>query len=560
MKIVSDLRVPMRDGVELALDVVLPDDADRPLPVALVRTPYDKVIARAGDEALVELLIENRYAVAYNDCRGRFNSDGEFFPYWNEHGDGYDTVEWVAAQEWCDGNVGMFGISYVGQTQWYAASEAPPHLKAIVPTVSPPSSLWRNEPFVNGIFRVCCGEWMFGMGRRSWQQLDFPNAISGEQREYYDAIPFADLDRRAGVESTWWREWMTHPTYDEFWRHGEYGRYGQMTVPALNVTGWWDMNFPGAPENFEAMRREAASEEARSGQKLLIGPWPHRVNEKTELSGLDFGPEGVIDLNACIVRFYDRWLKGIENGTDAEKPVRVFVLGANRWREEESWPLPGTEEVPFYFHSGGAANSLLGDGVLSRQEPSEAEPPDRYAYDPENVHRSLWRVAEGPVDDRLATARNDCLCYSTPPLTEPLEAVGWVTCRLWAASSALDTDWHARLVDVHPDGAARFLCHGMLRARFRDSLETPELLTPGEPTLFEFTMDAAGIRFEPGHRVRVEIASSWFTQWDRNLNSGAENNLLDDQFVVAEQTVFHEPGRASCIVLPLVPPPADPPS
>ncbi|MFN8215280.1 MAG: CocE/NonD family hydrolase [Solirubrobacterales bacterium] len=556
MRVLSDVRVPMRDGVELSLDVLLPDDPGAPLPVALVRTPYDKTIQRADAMDLIELLIERGYGVAINDCRGRFNSDGEFFPYWNEHADGHDTVEWIAEQEWCDGNVGMFGSSYVGQTQWYAASEVPPHLRAIVPTVSPPSSLWRNEPFINGIFRVCCGEWMLGMGRRSWQIPDFVHQAYSEQREYYDSIPFADLDREAGVESTWWQQWMTHPTYDDFWRHSEYGRYAEMTVPALNVSGWWDMNFPGAPENFEAMRREAASEEGRAGQKLLIGPWPHIVNQKAELSGLDFGPDAVIDLNAHIVRFYDRWLKGIENGVESEKPVKVFVLGANRWREEESWPLPGTEEVPFYLHSGGAANSLLGDGVLSREAPSAEEQPDRYTYDPADVHKSLWQLAEGPVDDRVATAREDCLCYSTPVLVEPLEAVGWVSCRLWAASSALDTDWHARLVDVHPDGSARFLCHGMLRARFRNSLSEPELLTPGEPTLFEFAMDACGIRFEPGHRVRVEIASAWFTQWDRNLNSGAENNLLDDRVVVAEQTVFHDPEHPSCVVLPLVPPPS----
>ena len=556
VKVVNDLRVPMRDGVELALDLVRPD-VDGPLPVILTRTPYDKTSYRGDASELIEELTHRGYIVAFNDCRGRFNSDGEFFPYRTEHADGYDTVEWIAAQDWCDGNVGMFGGSYVGQTQWYAASEAPPHLKAIVPAVSPPSSLWRNEPFFNGIFRVCCGEWMFGLGRRSWQVPNNAHTVYTEQHDYFDAIPFADLDNTVGVERTWWREWMTHPTYDDFWRHSEYGHYSEMTVPALNISGWWDMNFPGAPENFEAMRRDAASEEGRVGQKLLIGPWPHIINQKTELSGVDFGDHGVIDLNHYMIRFYDRWLKGLENGIERERPVNVFVLGANRWRAEESWPLPGTEEVPFYFHSGGGANSLLGDGILSREEPGAEEPPDRYTYDPTEVGRSLWQVTEGPVDDRLATARKDVLCYSTEPLAEPLEVVGWVSCRLWAASSARDTDWHARLVDVHPDGSARFLCHGMLRARFRNSLEEPELLEPGKPTLFEFTMDAAGIQFRPGHRIRIEIASSWFTQWDRNLNSGAENNLLGDEVLVAEQTVFHQPGMTSCVILPLVPPPDD---
>ncbi|HEU4599486.1 MAG TPA: CocE/NonD family hydrolase, partial [Solirubrobacterales bacterium] len=281
-------------------------------------------------------------------------------------------------------------------------------------------------------------------------------------------------------------------------------------------------------------------------------PWAHHVNVSRELSGVEFGPEALIDLDALVVRFFDRWLRGVENGVEEEKPVKVFVLGADRWREEESWPLPGTKHVPLYLRSGGEANSLLGDGVLTTAEPEGEEPPDRYTYDPADVHRSLWQLEAGPVDDRPAAARDDVLCYTTAPLAEPLEAIGWVSCRLWAASSALDTDWHARLLDVCPDGSTRFLCHGMLRARFRDSLADPKLLTPEEPTPFEFTMEAIGIRFEPGHRIRVEITSSWFTQWDRNLNSGAENPLSDDEVVVARQSVFHQPGMASCVVLPVV--------
>ncbi|HEU4598389.1 MAG TPA: CocE/NonD family hydrolase, partial [Solirubrobacterales bacterium] len=248
----------MRDGTELALDLLRPAGEDEALPVVLMRTPYDKTLTRERAAATIAALLAGGYAVAINDCRGRFNSDGEFFPYRDEDRDGYDTVEWVAEQPWCDGNVGMIGISYVGSTQWSAASAGPPHLKAIVPISSPPSSLWRNEPFCNGVFRVCTGEWMVGMGRHSWQIPDFVHTAYSTQRDYYESLPLADLDRAAGVECSWWREWMSHPTYDEFWRHSEYGNYAEMTVPALNISGWWDMNFPGAPENFEAMRREAA--------------------------------------------------------------------------------------------------------------------------------------------------------------------------------------------------------------------------------------------------------------------------------------------------------------
>jgi putative CocE/NonD family hydrolase len=545
-RVVHNLRVPMRDGVELALDVLRPD-VDDPLPVVLLRTPYDKVLARTASPELYERLAERGYIVAFNDCRGRFNSDGVFRPYFDEADDGFDTVEWIAGQDWCDGNVGMTGGSYVGQTQWYAASRRPPHLKAIVPIVSPPGTLWRNEPIFGGCFLLPMSEWAMGMGLRSWQVPDFVNPLFASQQDYYDALPLTSLPERAGMTCAWWDAMMQHPVFDDFWRQGSYDNHLDIDVAALNITGWWDMNFPGAPLNFEAMHAGPRA----AHQKLIIGPWPHWVNRQRRLSGVDFGEHAIIELNDYVIRFFDRYLKGIGNGIEDEKPVHVFVIGANEWRAADTWPLPGTEHTEFYFHSGGRANSLRGDGVLSA-EPPESEPADGYRYDPASPTRVLWNLREGPVDDRLATIGDDCLCYTSEPLTEPLDVVGWVTCKLWASSSARDTDWHARLVDVHPDGSAHLLCKGCLRARFRESFETPTLLEPGEPALFEFTMDACGVRFQPGHRIRIEIMSSWFTQYDRNTNTGALNFFADDTIVVADQMVYHERGMASCVVLPVV--------
>jgi putative CocE/NonD family hydrolase len=543
-RVIHNLRVPMRDGVELALDLVRPVEDLGPLPVVLFRTPYDKVSSRQGE--MTQLLAEHGYIVATNDCRGRFNSDGVFRPYFDEHADGYDTVEWIAAQDWCDGNVGMLGGSYVGQTQWYAASQRPPHLKAIVPQCSPPDSMWRNEPILGGCFMLVMAEWMVGMGFRSWQRAQFMTLFT-EQQDYFEALPVSGLTERAGVQSKWWDDFIDHPNYDDFWRQGDYEVPVDMDLAVLNVTGWWDMNFPGAPLNFEQMRKGPAA----GKQKLIIGPWPHWVNRYRELDGYDFGENAVIELNEYVVRFYDRYLKGIENGIEQDKPVHVFQMGANEWRAEDDWPLPGTEEVPFYFHSGGKANSLMGDGGLSTEAPAE-EPSDTFRYDPANPARTLWNLHAGPFDDRLATTTDACLCYTSEALTEPLDVVGWVDCRLWASSSARDTDWHVRLVDVEPDGTARFLCRGALRARFRESFEQPKLLEPGEPTLHELSLDATGIRFLPGHRIRVEVFSSWFTQYDRNLNSGADNYFKDGEVVVADQRIYHEPGLESCVVLPVV--------
>lgn len=548
---VHDLRVPMRDGVELALDLIRPD-VEHPLPVVLMRTPYDKMLARERQNSLVDGLVSRGYIVAFNDVRGRFNSGGAFRPYFNEADDGYDTVEWIARQDWCDGNIGMFGGSYAGQTQWYAASRVPPHLKAIVPVSSPPASLWRNEPVFNGALLLAMGDWSVVMGRRSWASTRHTEMLTA-QHDFFDAVPISELPARAGAGIDWWEEWTAHPTYDEFWQRGFYGDYDAMTVPALNITGWWDMNFPGAPLNFEEMRARAATPQARAGQQLIIGPWPHVPNRTQTLSGVDFGETAVIALDDCIIRFFDRWLRGSENGTDDDPRVHVFLTGANEWLAADEFPLPGTEPTPLYLHSGGRANTLNGDGRLSFDPPVSDEEPDHYVYDPLDVARTLWHLHEGPVDDRVLSTRDDVLCYTSDVLTESLDVVGWVTARVWAASSALDTDWHVRLVDVHPDGSARFLCRGALRARFRTSLSEPRLLVPGEPELFEFSMDATGVRFLPGHRVRVEVMSSDFTRYDRNLNSGADNPFTNSDAQVAHQTVFHQPGRASHVLLPVIP-------
>jgi uncharacterized protein len=538
---------PMRDGTLLAMDLLRPDTPGV-YPVVLIRTPYDKT--REHTKPFLRSLAECGYIVAIQDTRGRFNSDGVFFPYRDDRADGYDTVEWVAAQEWCDGNVGMAGGSYIGQTQWFAAAEAPPHLKAIVPVVSPPDA-FSNEPMCNGCFLLPMGEWMLWMGRRSWG-LPTPYELFNAPQPYFNAVPTAQLPTRAGFEPPWWAEWMRHPNFDEFWRASSYSdAWPKITVPALNITGWWDMNFPGAPINFTGMRRQGATEAIRRSQQLIIGPWPHHVNKTRTLTGVDFGEKAIINLDDYMIRFYDRWLKGTENGLERDPRVHVFVIGANEWWTGDDWPLPEVEPTPFYLHSRGKANSLKGDGVLSTAPPG-GEPADHYAYDPADPIGSFWNMRDGPVDDRLPSIRDDMLCYTTEPLTEPLDVVGPVVCVLHASSSALDTDWHVRLVDVHPDGAARFVCHGMLRARFRESFETPRLLLPNAVYAFEFSMDACGVRFLAGHRMRVQVTSSWFPEYDRNTNSGAENNLNDAKLTVAHNSIYHDSRRPSHVVLPVV--------
>jgi putative CocE/NonD family hydrolase len=547
-----DVLTPMRDGVRLAMDVIRPD-AEGPFPVVLIRTPYDKVAMRTRSQ--IQDLVRRGYLVAIQDCRGRFNSDGEFDPYRQEFDDGFDTVEWLEKQHWCDGNVGMIGGSYVGQTQWFAAAGAPKALKAIVPTVSPPGNPFINEPFYGGSMILAIAEWMVGMGRRCFQLPEGLDDFLAKHRDYFESLPLSTLGHNAGTDISWWQEgWLKHPKLDEYWQARSYQPFwSAMKVPALNVTGWWDMNFIGAPHNFSGMSQHAATREAREGQRLVIGPWPHWVNGARALSGVDFGADAVVNLNGYTLRFLDRWLRGkTDNALEDDARAHVFVVGANQWWEADQWPLPGTCPSPMYLHSGGQANSHRGDGVLTFDKPG-IEPHDSYESDPNDPVTMPWSLHDGPVDDRPASARQDVLCYTSEVLTQPIDVVGEVKGVLYASSSARDCDWHVRLVDVHPDGTARFMCHGVLRARFRKGFDRPALLTPNEVTRFDIDMTATGVRFLPNHRIRIEIASSWFPRFDRNPQTGSENWMTDNKPpVLARQVIKHDSTYPSHIVLPII--------
>ena len=550
----------MRDGVKLALDLVWPD-GHGPFPVVLIRTPYDKVFQRDAppevvqglpyDPTFLASLIERGYLLAVQDVRGRFNSDGDWYPYFNEGDDGFDTIEWIVAQPWCNGNVGMIGRSYVGYTQWMAAAPRPRGLKAIVP-IGAQSDLFRSFPVLNGAFVVPMAELLVKMGRHSYQVSNFMTDVLRGSETYFQTLPLADVPAAAGAETPqWWVDMMAHPNFDAYWRRGSYDdRWSEIEAPALNVTGWYDLTVDGAITNFEGMRRHGRGL-ARSGQRLVVGPWAHWVNTSSSLSGFDFGNEAVIDLAGYVQRFFDRWLKGVSEAIDTSPHVHVFVMGAGEWWADEEWPLPGTEYASFYLRSDGRAHGDDGGGRLAGELPG-TEPPDRYVYDPLDAVPSPWSMHDGPLDERPVAARPDVLCYTSEPLEAPLDVVGPLSLVLYASSSARDTDWHVRLADVHPDGFARFLAHGVLRARFRNSLQDPVLLTPGEIERFEIGLAATGNRFLPGHRIRLEVMSSWFPRFDRNLGSGAENNFLDAQAIVAEQAVFHTESYPSHLLLPVV--------
>lgn len=561
---VRGVRVPMRDGIRLSVDVYRPAEEGR-FPGILIQTPYNNntpgMMARAG------WFVRRGYAVAISDSRGRFDSDGEWDPYDPKHKtDGYDLVEWLAAQPWCSGKVGTLGGSYQGFHQWWTAVTAPPSLKAMVPEVAPPDAHY-NGPYQNGVLVCWALDWAGGMAGRTAQTMgEGPYAGFGANRaKDYSILPYRTLmERRGALDCPWFDKWIVqNKSSDEYWKAISYQQpelYAKVTAPSLNATGWFDANHPGTPRNYLGMKRHGGSPEARN-PRLVIGAWHHGINTQ-KVGAVDYGAENVLNWDGITCRFLDRHLKGVANGLDDEPPVSLFVMGENRWIAAKEWPLPETKWTKYFLHSGGKANSLKGDGRLDETPPLE-EPADRYAYDPQHPTPSAWKgghTEDGAVDTKDSAVRDDVLVYTTPPLERPLTVIGPITAKLFAATSARDTDWMVRLVDVAEDGTAALLCDGAMRARFRDPENEgrydPSRLSKIEPEApLEYTIEfwrGTANRFAAGHRIRIEISSSFFPYFLPNLNTGEDNVGLATVPVVARQRILHDAKRPSHVVLPVI--------
>jgi putative CocE/NonD family hydrolase len=559
-----DQMVEVRDGVKLAVDIFRPD-ADGRFGAVLCQTPYNK----DGLAQRAAWFAQRGYAVVNSDSRGRFDSEGQWDPFTPKHKtDGYDLVEWIARQPWCNGRVGTYGLSYMGWTQWWTATQAPPSLKCIVPEVAPPDQFY-NGPYQNGILVCWAVDWAGMMAGRTPNVVgDGPYGGFATTRDAdYMRTPYIELDdRRKHGYTTWFDTWIRQNLASgEYWRAIAYQNeesYRKVSVPSLAISGWFDANFPGTPTNFQAMKQYGGTPEARR-PRLVIGPWQHLINRSRTAAGVDFGPQSLIDWDGYVCRWFDHHLKGIDNGVMDDPPVHVFVMGRNQWRAAADWPLPETQWTKYYLHSGGSANGSAGDGTLSTDAPGD-EPPDHYTYDPADPTPSPAFAnghIDGPRDTSDSAARADVLVYTTEPLEEEVEVVGPITAKLYAASSARDTDWMVRLIDVHPDGYAAFLCEGMMRARHRDPQRegafNPERLSTIEPgKVYPYTIEfwrATGNLFAKGHCIRVEISSSYFPYYLRNLNTGADNVGLETRSVVARQTIHHDREAASHVVLPIIP-------
>ena len=568
-----DVETVMRDGTILRANVYRPDVSER-LPVLLQRTPYGKDVSNVD---FCMLSAARGYAVVVQDTRGRWASDGQHYPFRDEFNDGYDTVEWAAVQPWANGKVGMWGGSYVGFTQWAAAAMCPPSLVAIFPAVTFTDTygqvLQPNGALALGV----AVSWFLGAGVS--MAILRMNASAEEkaalQEQLYDALDgmtsgktFRTLPLSAipllGREDLAkpFLDFVAHSERDDFWTQFDASVHRhKIAVPAYHLGGWYDIFAKATTEDYVAMTRSAATETARRGQKLIMGPWLHGP-----LSGLvgdfDYGTRAsdmAVLSNEIMWRWFDYWLKGIDNGIMDEPPVRIFVMGRNRWREEHEWPLARTVYTPYYLHSAGKANTLNGDGVLSPQPPAD-EPQDHYVYDPRDPVPTrggglcCWQAAlpGGAFDQRPVEERPDVLVYTSAMLEQDLEVTGPLKVVLWAASSAVDTDWTAKLVDVHPCGYARNLADGIVRARFRHGTSQAELLKPGAVEEYVIELGPTSNVFLAGHRIRLEISSSNFPHYDRNPNTGRAATSEEDM-VPATQTIYHDARHPSHILLPIIP-------
>jgi uncharacterized protein len=568
----KDVAMRTRDGVTLRADVYRPDASGK-FPVLVVRTPYDKSAGMAATEK--DYFPPRGYVVVLQDTRGRHASEGEFTPFVNEGRDGYDAIEWAAGLPWSNGEVGTVGQSYMGLVQYFAAPERPPHLKAMSP-VSGPVTYFENFTYRRGAFEI---GWVLayftfmardtlmrkGLYEQERAKLDsfvsYPDIpMAPIKRDTYKHLPLADWGERLKNGAPYLADYIRNSGYGPFWAETDLRtRFNQIDVPMLHVGSWYDVFQYDTLTMFNGMREHAMSERARRGQRLLMGPWahllPYAVPTSKGTGEIDFGPEAAIELHAAHLRWFDHFLKGADNGVLDEAPIRLFVMGENRWRNENEWPLARTRYTDVFLRSGGRANSLSGDGVLSFTQPGD-EQPDRYVYDPNDPvptrGGNTLGIRSGVYDQAEVEKRDDVLVYTGDVLTNDLEVTGPITLKLHAASSARDTDFTAKLVDVRPDNYAQNIAGGIMRARFRESLSAPSLISRDK--VYEYTVDlwSTSHVFKAGHRIRLEVSSSNFPHFDRNPNTGHAFGV-DAEVVAARQTVFHDGRYPSHLILPIIP-------
>jgi putative CocE/NonD family hydrolase len=542
--------VPMRDGVRLATDLYFPLSGSPPWPAILIRTPYMK--ERYAE--YTRMFTSHGYVVAVQDVRGRFASEGEWLPFVQEGPDGFETIEWMADQDWSTGKIGMIGSSYDGFVQFAAAVEHPPHLATIVPNVSVPDP-WVQVPYEQGVFSNYSIIWTDIVESEATADLSGQGLQRIRDRDwagFLEHLPVVELDERVfGREIPYYREWVEHSTYDDYWKQGPtLEKVSGLSLPVFLQSGWFDENTIGTQLAFLAL---AAG--GHEHVKLIMGPWGHTPFAETHFRGEFMGEEAMIDLVALRVRWFDYWLKGIDTGILEEPLVQLYAMGPNTWLYADTYPLPETDFTRLYLVSERGAQPGDGGGHLQLEPPSSTGEFDSYTYNPgDPTPDPFTHMERGDLDgyERLISVRDDLLVYETSPFEEPLTIMGPISATLYASSSAKDTDWFVTLYQVDADGnLSRFISRGMIRARFRDSLEEPRLLQPGEVYPFDLQLVHTGRTLTPGTKLRLVISSALHPIYSRNLNTGGHNEM-ESEYVIANQRIYRDAEHPSHIVIPVV--------
>ena len=537
--------VPMPDGIRLAADVYRPPE-DGLFPTIFSFTPYGK----GGEGAMTQAwsFVQRGFAYVEVDVRGRYDSEGEFIPFMNDRADGDAVLDWIATQTWSDGQVVTTGGSYLGMNQWLMAGRNNPHHRAIVAYVAPSDGFhdlfrWNGVPKTDLVFT-----WSMGMDGRVNQPRggwDWAGAM--------DLLPLDELDSAVGRDVPWWREIMRESQLTDYWEPMQtQGTFQDFDIPSFNVSGWFDGQLLGAVKNYSGAVETGEADD----HMLVIGPWLHGVNRGTSIGEREYGPDAVIDLDGL----RDRWIDSRVLG--GEPPpvgnLLYFLPGKNEWREAPRWPIPDTEWTAFNLDSGGSANTLFGDGVLTTEPPQDGGP-DEFVYDPSDPVPTVTSrtsgarggLPQGSVDNRAVQTREDVLVYTTAPLEEPLEVTGPVRARIYFSTDVPDTDITVKLLDVDPSGRALNITHGIARAQYRDSFESPTLLQNNEVYALDVELFPVSNYFYAGHQIRVEISSSDAPNFARNLNTG--NSDEGTEMRVATTRIYHNTEHASQIILPVIP-------
>ena len=569
VRVEENVRISMRDGVKLSADLYLPINAGSKLPVILIRTPYNKAPYLKPDSAARQFSGQG-YVVAVQDTRGRYTSEGEYTAFAGDVTDGYDTTDWLAKQSWSNGNIGTYGCSYVGDVQILQSQLRHPNLKAMIPQAAGSSiGAAGNRYYYFGARKAGNMDFASGLGWFSNEGNKVrakaaPRIPDSKLRQVWGTLPLVGMVERAGGAPSDWDDIVSRDLTDPWWdQFGYLKGTERFNVPALHIGSWYDFGVAEVLLEFNLLRTNAESTLARENQFAVISPTNHcqsetGTSEHTVVGGRDVG-DARFAYYPLYLQWFDHWLKGIDNGVNRRPKVAIFVMGRNVWRNEQEWPLARTKYTRYYLHSDGHANGQSGMGTLSTIAPKK-EPSDRYTYDPANPAPSRGGPicctgdpkADGSYDQSDIEKRSDVLVYSTSVLKEGVELTGPLQAVLYVSSSAKDTDFTAKLVDVYPDGKAYNVQEGVLRARFREGFAKKVWMKPGEIYEVPVDLEATSNYFGPGHRIRLEVSSSNFPRFDRNLNTGG-NNYDETKWLTAENQIHHSGEKASYILLPVIP-------